>query len=157
MVSVIVMMLHFHLVIVFEIRFDIIFLNFVFPPQAKDKEERLLKRQQNRERMEEKRRLRAAQNEEQGTCAPVCVCLCVCWSGLWRDFLVTDRKKLADQRPRAKEARKEKKVLEKKVALSRQRKRDSRLVGQILVKPVTSFLKLAVFRKLHMMHKQNRW
>ncbi|XP_059371293.1 biorientation of chromosomes in cell division protein 1-like 1 [Carassius carassius] len=73
---------------------------------AKDKEERLLKRQQNRERMEEKRRLRAAQNEEQ------------------------DQKKLAslsaDQRPRAKEARKEKKVLEKKVALSRQRKRDSR-------------------------------
>lgn len=78
MVSVIVMMLHFHLVIAVEIRSDIIFLNFVFPPQAKDKEERLLKRQQNRERMEEKRRLRAAQNEEQGTCAPVCVCLCVC-------------------------------------------------------------------------------
>ncbi|XP_026105247.1 biorientation of chromosomes in cell division protein 1-like 1 [Carassius auratus] len=67
--------------------------------KAKDKEERLLKRQLNRERMEEKRRLRAAQNEEQ------------------------DRK-----RPRAKEARKEKKVLEKKVALSRQRKRDSDLM-----------------------------
>ena len=35
--------------------------------EAKDKEERLLKRQQNRERMEEKRKQRAAQLEEQST------------------------------------------------------------------------------------------
>lgn len=34
--------------------------------QAKDKEERLLKRQQNRERMEEKRKQKAVQAEEQG-------------------------------------------------------------------------------------------
>lgn len=36
--------------------------------QAKDKEERLFKRQQNRERMEEKRRQKSAQLEDQGTC-----------------------------------------------------------------------------------------
>lgn len=34
--------------------------------QAKDKEERLLKRQQNRERMEEKRKQKAVLTEEQG-------------------------------------------------------------------------------------------
>lgn len=34
--------------------------------QAKDKEERLLKRQQNRERMEEKRKQKSVQAEEQG-------------------------------------------------------------------------------------------
>ncbi|XP_051928955.1 biorientation of chromosomes in cell division protein 1-like 1 [Hippocampus zosterae] len=78
---------------------------------AKDKEERLLKRQQNRERMEEKRKQKAAQSEEQ------------------------DQKKqkssLPDglETPRAKEARKERKVLEKKVALSRKRKLDSRREG----------------------------
>ncbi|KAM6953135.1 uncharacterized protein bod1l1 [Aplochiton taeniatus] len=75
---------------------------------AKDKEERLLKRQQNRERMEEKRRLKAAQLEEQAE----------------------RRKQNADspslEGPMAKEARKERKVLEKKMALNRKRKRDSR-------------------------------
>lgn len=35
--------------------------------QAKDKEERLLKRQQNRERLEEKRKLKAVLTEEHGT------------------------------------------------------------------------------------------
>ncbi|XP_075959343.1 biorientation of chromosomes in cell division 1-like 1 [Anarhichas minor] len=75
---------------------------------AKDKEERLLKRQQNRERMEEKRKLKAAQAEEQ------------------------DQKKQKGgdsaglDGPRAKEARKERKVLEKKMALNRKRKLDSR-------------------------------
>ncbi|KAL2088722.1 hypothetical protein ACEWY4_015621 [Coilia grayii] len=74
---------------------------------AKDKEERLLKRQQNRERMEEKRRNKQAQMEEQ-------------------DMKAGDDA----QRPRAKEACKEKKVLEKKVALSRKLKRDSRKEGE---------------------------
>lgn len=45
--------------------------------KAKDKEERLLKRQQNRERMEEKRKQKAVQAEEQGilslTCLPPAV------------------------------------------------------------------------------------
>lgn len=39
---------------------------FILFFQAKDKEERLLKRQQNRERLEEKRRQKAAQAELQG-------------------------------------------------------------------------------------------
>ncbi|XP_019725571.1 biorientation of chromosomes in cell division protein 1-like 1 isoform X2 [Hippocampus comes] len=83
---------------------------------AKDKEERLLKRQQNRERLEEKRKQKAAQSEEQ------------------------DQKKqkssLPDglETPRAKEARKERKVLEKKVALSRKRKLDSRREGDMTSK-----------------------
>ncbi|XP_077466055.1 biorientation of chromosomes in cell division 1-like 1 isoform X2 [Stigmatopora argus] len=78
---------------------------------AKDKEERLLKRQQNRERMEEKRKQKAAQAEEQ------------------------DQKKQKSSQsagmetPRAKEARKERKVLEKKMALNRKRKLDSRNQG----------------------------
>ncbi|XP_023253898.1 biorientation of chromosomes in cell division protein 1-like 1 isoform X2 [Seriola lalandi dorsalis] len=80
---------------------------------AKDKEERLLKRQQNRERMEEKRKQKAVQAEEQ------------------------DHKKqksgdsLGLERPRAKEARKERKVLEKKMALNRKRKLDSRKEGDV--------------------------
>ncbi|XP_053179640.1 biorientation of chromosomes in cell division protein 1-like 1 [Scomber japonicus] len=78
---------------------------------AKDKEERLHKRQQNRERMEEKRKQKAAQAEEQ------------------------DQKKQRSgdstglEGPRAKEARKEKKVLEKKMALNRKRKLNSRKEG----------------------------
>nr|XP_040028658.1 biorientation of chromosomes in cell division protein 1-like 1 isoform X3 [Gasterosteus aculeatus aculeatus]XP_040028659.1 biorientation of chromosomes in cell division protein 1-like 1 isoform X3 [Gasterosteus aculeatus aculeatus] len=76
---------------------------------AKDKEERLLKRQQNRERMEEKRKQKAAQAEEQ------------------------DQRKQKGgaslEGPRAKEARKERKVLEKKMALNRKRKLDSRKDG----------------------------
>ncbi|KAF6726340.1 Biorientation of chromosomes in cell division protein 1-like 1 [Oryzias melastigma] len=80
---------------------------------AKDKEERLLKRQQNRERMEEKLKQKAAQAEQQ------------------------DSKKLksADsaglEGPKAKEARKERKVLEKKMALNRKRKLDSRKEGDV--------------------------
>ncbi|KAM9834589.1 biorientation of chromosomes in cell division protein 1-like 1 isoform X3 [Syngnathus typhle] len=83
---------------------------------AKDKEERLLKRQQNRERMEEKRKMKAAQSEEQ------------------------DQKKQKSslsaglKTPRAKEARKERKVLEKKVALSRMRKLDSRKEDEVTSK-----------------------
>ncbi|XP_038555463.1 biorientation of chromosomes in cell division protein 1-like 1 isoform X2 [Micropterus salmoides] len=80
---------------------------------AKDKEERLLNRQQNRERMEEKRKQKAAQAEEQ------------------------DHKKQKSgdsaglEGPRAKEARKERKVLEKKMALNRKRKLDSRKEGDV--------------------------
>ncbi|XP_070693208.1 biorientation of chromosomes in cell division protein 1-like 1 [Pempheris klunzingeri] len=80
---------------------------------AKDKEERLLKRQQNRERMEEKRKQKAAQAEEQDHKKPK--------SG--------DSAGL--EGPRAKEARKERKVLEKKMALNRKRKLDSRKEGDI--------------------------
>ncbi|KAM9849653.1 uncharacterized protein bod1l1 [Aulostomus maculatus] len=80
---------------------------------AKDKEDRLLKRQQNRERMEEKRKQKAAQAEEQDQ----------------------KKQKSADsaglEKPRAKEARKERKVLEKKMALSRKRKLDSRKEGDV--------------------------
>uniref|UniRef100_A0AAV2MIE0 Biorientation of chromosomes in cell division protein 1-like 1 n=1 Tax=Knipowitschia caucasica TaxID=637954 RepID=A0AAV2MIE0_KNICA len=73
---------------------------------AKDKEDRLLKRQQNRERMEERRKQKATQNEEQNK----------------KNSKSAD----ATEHPRAKEARKEQKVLEKKMALNRKRKLDSR-------------------------------
>ncbi|XP_032383428.1 biorientation of chromosomes in cell division protein 1-like 1 isoform X2 [Etheostoma spectabile] len=77
---------------------------------AKDKEERLLKRQQNRERMEEKRKQKAAEEDHK-------------------------KQKNADSAgldgPRAKEARKERKVLEKKMALNRKRKLDSRKEGDV--------------------------
>ncbi|XP_046876340.1 biorientation of chromosomes in cell division protein 1-like 1 isoform X2 [Hypomesus transpacificus] len=82
---------------------------------AKDKEERLLKRQQNRERMEEKRKQRAAQLEEQNKRRQ-------------------ETASLSLEGPRAKEARKERKVLEKKMALSRKRKRDSRKEGDTFIK-----------------------
>ncbi|XP_078117531.1 biorientation of chromosomes in cell division 1-like 1 [Sander vitreus] len=77
---------------------------------AKDKEERLLKRQQNRERMEEKRKQKAAEEDHK-------------------------KQKGGDSAgldgPRAKEARKERKVLEKKMALNRKRKLDSRKEGDV--------------------------
>ncbi|XP_056140134.1 biorientation of chromosomes in cell division protein 1-like 1 [Lampris incognitus] len=82
---------------------------------AKDKEERLLKRQQNRERMEEKRRQKATQAEAQDL-----------------------NKQRGDSpgldSPQAKEARKERKVLEKKMALNRKRKLDSRKEADVLSK-----------------------
>ncbi|XP_054648673.1 biorientation of chromosomes in cell division protein 1-like 1 isoform X2 [Dunckerocampus dactyliophorus] len=83
---------------------------------AKDKEERLLKRQQNRERMEEKRKQKASQSEE----------------------LDQKKKKSGQpaglQKPQAKEARKEQKVLEKKMALSRKRKLDLRKESDVTSK-----------------------
>ncbi|XP_070770041.1 biorientation of chromosomes in cell division protein 1-like 1 [Enoplosus armatus] len=83
---------------------------------AKDKEERLHNRQQNRERMEEKRKQKAAQAEEQ-------------------DYKKTKSGDSAGlEGPRAKEARKERKVLEKKMALNRKRKLDSRKEGNVLSK-----------------------
>ncbi|CAG5989786.1 unnamed protein product [Menidia menidia] len=80
---------------------------------AKEKEERLLKRQQNRERMEEKRKQKAAQAEEQDH----------------QKQKSTDSAGL--EGPKAKEARKERKVLEKKMALSRKRKLDLRKDGEV--------------------------
>ncbi|XP_029021238.1 biorientation of chromosomes in cell division protein 1-like 1 isoform X2 [Betta splendens] len=80
---------------------------------AKDKEERLLKRQQNRERMEEKRKQKAAQAEEQS------------------HKKQKKRDPAGSEGPRAKEARKERKVLEKKMALNRRRKLDSRKEGDV--------------------------
>ncbi|KAI3351559.1 hypothetical protein L3Q82_020393, partial [Scortum barcoo] len=86
---------------------------------AKDKEERLLNRQQNRERMEEKRKQKAAQAEEQG----------------FISYKDRRKQKSGDpaglEGPRAKEARKERKVLEKKMALNRKRKLDSRKEGDV--------------------------
>lgn len=56
--------------------FNYWFLSLTVFSQAKDKEERLLNRQQNRERMEEKRKQKAAQAEEQGiSVCHVCACL----------------------------------------------------------------------------------
>ncbi|XP_038153580.1 biorientation of chromosomes in cell division protein 1-like 1 [Cyprinodon tularosa] len=83
---------------------------------AKDKEDRLLKRQQNRERLEEKRKQKAAQAEEQDK----------------RKTKGSDAAGL--ESPKAKEARKERKVLEKKMALNRKRKLDSRKEGDVFIK-----------------------
>ncbi|KAK0148247.1 Biorientation of chromosomes in cell division protein 1-like 1 [Merluccius polli] len=78
---------------------------------AKDKEDRLLKRQQNRERMEERRKQKAAQAELQAQ----------------RRQQRSDSPNVEE--PQAKQARKERKVLEKKMALNRKRKLDSRKEG----------------------------
>ncbi|XP_057705981.1 biorientation of chromosomes in cell division protein 1-like 1 isoform X2 [Corythoichthys intestinalis] len=83
---------------------------------AKDKEERLLKRQQNRERLEEKRKQKAAQTEEQD------------------QQKQKSNQSAVSETPRAKEARKERKVLEKKMALNRKRKLDSRNEGDVTSK-----------------------
>ncbi|KAM9376625.1 uncharacterized protein bod1l1 isoform 2-T2 [Pholidichthys leucotaenia] len=81
---------------------------------AKEKEERLLKRQQNRERLEEKRKQKAMLAEEQDQ---------------------PKKQKSGDsaglESPRAKEARKEQKVLEKKMALNRKRKLDSKIEEEV--------------------------
>ncbi|XP_051784615.1 biorientation of chromosomes in cell division protein 1-like 1 isoform X3 [Erpetoichthys calabaricus] len=73
---------------------------------AKDKEERLLKRQQYRERLEEKRKQKSVEKAK---------------------LLEIQRMEEQDIQPQSfKETRKEQKVLEKKVAINQRRKRDSR-------------------------------
>ncbi|XP_048825835.1 biorientation of chromosomes in cell division protein 1-like 1 isoform X3 [Brienomyrus brachyistius] len=80
---------------------------------AKDKEERLLKRQQNRERMEEKRRQKMSQQENH------------------EEKMEMSPPSLEVPGTSGKEARKEKKVLEKKVAISRKRRKHSRKEDEV--------------------------
>ncbi|XP_054437918.1 biorientation of chromosomes in cell division protein 1-like 1 [Pteronotus mesoamericanus] len=88
---------------------------------AKEKEERLLRRQINREKLEEKRKQKAektktskAKSQGKNTV----------------DLEEPSTKNLEPKAPRIKEVLKERKVLEKKVALSKKRKKDSRNVEE---------------------------
>ncbi|XP_023405500.2 biorientation of chromosomes in cell division protein 1-like 1 isoform X1 [Loxodonta africana] len=88
---------------------------------AKEKEERLLRRQINREKLEEKRKQKAgktksskAKSQGKGTV------------GLEE----SSAQSLEPKAPRIKEVLKERKVLEKKVALSKKRKKDSRNIEE---------------------------
>uniref|UniRef100_A0A2K6GY31 Biorientation of chromosomes in cell division 1 like 1 n=1 Tax=Propithecus coquereli TaxID=379532 RepID=A0A2K6GY31_PROCO len=83
---------------------------------AKEKEERLLRRQINREKLEEKRKQKAEKTKSskaksQGKSSV--------------DLEESSIKSLEPKTPRIKEVLKERKVLEKKVALSKKRKKDS--------------------------------
>ncbi|XP_017905225.1 PREDICTED: biorientation of chromosomes in cell division protein 1-like 1 [Capra hircus] len=88
---------------------------------AKEKEERLLRRQINREKLEEKRKQKAektkyskAKTQGKGNV----------------DLEESSTKGLEPKAPRIKEVLKERKVLEKKVALSKKRKKDSRNIDE---------------------------
>ncbi|XP_076992531.1 biorientation of chromosomes in cell division protein 1-like 1 isoform X2 [Tamandua tetradactyla] len=88
---------------------------------AKAKEERLLRRQINREKLEEKRKQKAEKTKSskaksQGKNSV--------------DLEESSGKSLEHKAPRIKEVLKERKVLEKKVALSRRRKKDSRNIEE---------------------------
>uniref|UniRef100_A0A8C0CLG4 Biorientation of chromosomes in cell division 1 like 1 n=1 Tax=Balaenoptera musculus TaxID=9771 RepID=A0A8C0CLG4_BALMU len=88
---------------------------------AKEKEERLLRRQINREKLEEKRKQKAEKTKSskaknQGKSSV--------------DLEESSTKSLEPKAPRSKEVLKEQKVLEKKVALSKKRKKDSRNVDE---------------------------
>uniref|UniRef100_A0A2K5PSP2 Biorientation of chromosomes in cell division 1 like 1 n=1 Tax=Cebus imitator TaxID=2715852 RepID=A0A2K5PSP2_CEBIM len=88
---------------------------------AKEKEERLLRRQINREKLEEKRKQKAektkcSKTKSQGKSSV--------------DLEESSTKSLEPKAPRIKEVLKERKVLEKKVALSKKRKKDSRNVEE---------------------------
>nr|XP_045038622.2 biorientation of chromosomes in cell division protein 1-like 1 isoform X2 [Desmodus rotundus] len=88
---------------------------------AKEKEERLLRRQINREKLEEKRKQKAEKTKSskaktQGKNS--------------MDLEEPSTKSLEPKAPRIKEVLKERKVLEKKVALSKKRKKDSRNVEE---------------------------
>ncbi|XP_029808214.1 biorientation of chromosomes in cell division protein 1-like 1 [Suricata suricatta] len=88
---------------------------------AKEKEERLLRRQINREKLEEKRKQKAEKTKtskakSQGKNSV--------------DLEESSAKNLEPKAPRIKEVLKERKVLEKKVALSKKRKKDSRNVEE---------------------------
>ncbi|XP_063579391.1 biorientation of chromosomes in cell division protein 1-like 1 isoform X8 [Pongo abelii] len=88
---------------------------------AKEKEERLLRRQINREKLEEKRKQKAEKTKSSKT------------KGQGRssvDLEESSTKSLEPKAPRIKEVLKERKVLEKKVALSKKRKKDSRSVEE---------------------------
>ncbi|KAM9742032.1 biorientation of chromosomes in cell division protein 1-like 1 isoform 2-T2 [Dama dama] len=88
---------------------------------AKEKEERLLRRQINREKLEEKRKQKAEKTKyskakSQGKSSV--------------DLEEPSTKGLEPKAPRIKEVLKERKVLEKKVALSKRRKKDSRNIDE---------------------------
>ncbi|XP_045689930.1 biorientation of chromosomes in cell division protein 1-like 1 isoform X2 [Phyllostomus hastatus] len=88
---------------------------------AKEKEERLLRRQINREKLEEKRKQKAEKTKtskakSQGKNS--------------MDVEEPSTKSLEPKAPRIKEVLKERKVLEKKVALSKKRKKDSKNVEE---------------------------
>ncbi|XP_073747539.1 biorientation of chromosomes in cell division protein 1-like 1 isoform X4 [Callorhinus ursinus] len=88
---------------------------------AKEKEERLLRRQINREKLEEKRKQKAEKTKSskakiQGKNSV--------------DLEESSTKSVEPKPPRIKEVLKERKVLEKKVALSKKRKKDSRNVEE---------------------------
>uniref|UniRef100_I3MTY3 Biorientation of chromosomes in cell division 1 like 1 n=1 Tax=Ictidomys tridecemlineatus TaxID=43179 RepID=I3MTY3_ICTTR len=88
---------------------------------AKEKEERLLRRQINREKLEEKRKQKAEKTKSskaksQGK-SPA-------------DLEESSAKSLEPKAPRIKEVLKERKVLEKKVALSKKRRKNSRNVEE---------------------------
>ncbi|XP_035874720.1 biorientation of chromosomes in cell division protein 1-like 1 [Phyllostomus discolor] len=88
---------------------------------AKEKEERLLRRQINREKLEEKRKQKAEKTKtskakSQGKNS--------------MDLEEPSTKSLEPKAPRIKEVLKERKVLEKKVALSKKRKKDSKNVEE---------------------------
>ncbi|XP_016863499.1 biorientation of chromosomes in cell division protein 1-like 1 isoform X8 [Homo sapiens] len=88
---------------------------------AKEKEERLLRRQINREKLEEKRKQKAEKTKSSKT------------KGQGRssvDLEESSTKSLEPKAARIKEVLKERKVLEKKVALSKKRKKDSRNVEE---------------------------
>ncbi|XP_008584999.1 PREDICTED: biorientation of chromosomes in cell division protein 1-like 1, partial [Galeopterus variegatus] len=88
---------------------------------AKEKEERLLRRQINREKLEEKRKQKAEKTKSskaktQGKSSV--------------ELEESSTKSLEPKAPRIKEVLKERKVLEKKVALSKKRRKDSRNVEE---------------------------
>ncbi|KAM4854191.1 biorientation of chromosomes in cell division protein 1-like 1 [Thomomys bottae] len=88
---------------------------------AKEKEERLLRRQINREKLEEKRKQKAEKTKSskaknQGKSS--------------MDLEESSAKSVEPKTPGIKEVLKERKVLEKKVALSKRRKKDSRNVEE---------------------------
>nr|XP_014200101.3 biorientation of chromosomes in cell division protein 1-like 1 isoform X3 [Pan paniscus] len=88
---------------------------------AKEKEERLLRRQINREKLEEKRKQKAEKTKSSKTKSQGRSSV---------DLEESSTKSLEPKAPRIKEVLKERKVLEKKVALSKKRKKDSRNVEE---------------------------
>ncbi|XP_074131030.1 biorientation of chromosomes in cell division protein 1-like 1 isoform X2 [Sminthopsis crassicaudata] len=85
---------------------------------AREKEERLLRRQVNRERLEEKRKQKAAEkNKSSKAKSQGKSCM---------DLDESSGKNVESKTTRIKEVLKERKVLEKKVALSKKRKKDTR-------------------------------
>ncbi|XP_012383986.3 biorientation of chromosomes in cell division protein 1-like 1 isoform X3 [Dasypus novemcinctus] len=88
---------------------------------AKEKEERLLRRQINREKLEEKRKQKAEKTKSSKA------------KGQGKntvDLEESSAKIMEHKAPRIKEVLKERKVLEKKVALSKKRKKDSKNVDE---------------------------
>ncbi|KAM5285561.1 biorientation of chromosomes in cell division protein 1-like 1 isoform 1-T1 [Hipposideros larvatus] len=88
---------------------------------AKEKEERLLRRQINREKLEEKRKQKAEKTKSSKAKSQGKTSV---------DLEESSTKSLEPKVPRIKEVLKERKVLEKKVALSKKRKKDSRNVEE---------------------------